>query len=335
VGSVAVACGRFDVGENDGRRETEDYKLNVQRKHFNTMTRKSSAFIIFGSVTLALGVALGWFSHGWQRGSASSAADLPLATSSANAAKFSQPSAATLDERIQLTEIQLKQAQTNYAGIMQEKDLLSREKLTLEEARLQAEKAKAIAEQRSGFFAAVASKLANEGSLEVPQTVAEASVFAGQLHRMSMDFSAKWGDAAPPQGTPEFAEYQQEMDALATESADLIKFFGANKIEDIVKKSSSIAHFQSLQFYGSLGLNDAQWRQLDGTLNRYYTEGFNRNLQAAARPETGVDAWQEQRTTLSQQAYNEVRASLTPQQRSDFERLYGPNFFWNINIGPR
>ena len=286
------------------------------------------------TIALAAGFAIGWFAHTWQ--------GLPVSVSDSSAilasprpdipppTVFAQP----LEERIQLTEAQLKKAQANYAEVLRERDQLAKTNSALDDARLKAEKAQARAEQGAALMAGITSKL-SDGQLQVPQTVAEAAVYAGLSQRTAADFHTKWGDKAPAEGTPESAAYHQDMDAVTTSLATAMKSLGADGMEDTYKKPASLAQFQSLQLYGSLQLNDTQWQQLDGTLNRYYAEGFNRKLEGASRPEAGEDAWEQQRDALSQRAFNEVQALLTPQQRADFSRLYKSTFLWELNIGGR
>lgn len=179
----------------------------------------------------------------------------------------------------------------------------------------------------------IASESATNGKLEVPQTVAEAAVFAGKLHRMASDFALKWGGKAPPEGTPEAAAYQKEMEAVTTNFAAVMKSFGDNSLEEVIAKPASVAQFQSLQLYGSLELNEAQLQQLEATLNRYYTEGYGRKLNGASRPKEGVEAWQQQQDSLNQRAYKEIQTMLSPQQRADFTRYYKPSFLWEVNMG--
>lgn len=280
---------------------------------------------IFGvSVLAVIVISLALFWHANDDPGTPAQATVPVPTSAPT-----QP----LDEHIALAETQLKKTQTSYDDLLRERNQLAHTNVALADARLKSEKDKARAEQTSELMTGIASKLADDGQLQVPQTVAEAAVFAGQLHRTATDFTAKWGSEAPPEGTPESAAYHKEMDALTTDFAALMKSFGANSLESIAKAPSSIAQFQGLQLYGALQLSDTQWQQLDGALNRYFTEGFARKLDGAARPATGVDAWEQQRTALSQRAFTEIQAMLTPQQRADFDRLYNSSFLWNFNIG--
>lgn len=226
-------------------------------------------------IPLTVGFAIGWFAHTWQ--------GLPVSVSDCLAVLASPrrgippPTVVTqpLEQRLQLTEAQLKKAQANYAEALRDQDQLAQTNSALDDARHKAETAQARAEQGAELTTDIASKLLNDGQLQVPQTIVEAAVYGGLTHRAAADFHPKWGDKAPSEGTPEPAAYHHDMDALTTSFAEVMKSLGADGVEDIDKKPTSLAQFQSLQLYGSRQLNDTQWKKLDGTLNRYDAEGFN------------------------------------------------------------
>lgn len=209
----------------------------------------------------------------------------------------------------------------------QERERLARKNKELEDALRQAE-------QRSDFLGDLAMKLANAGELEMAQTDAEAAVLAGQVHRAGSDFAVRWGGNAPSEDSPEFPLYTEERDALLSDLAGVIKsieeFWGG----DLASSPESVAQFQSLQMYGALELSDANWQELDGAMQQYYDEGFGNGLNASARPESGLEEWEVQRKELSQRAFRQIQAILPAEKRTNFERLYEPDYFlWTFSIG--
>jgi hypothetical protein len=88
------------------------------------------------AIALAAGFAIGWFPHKWQ-GQPVSVSDSSVVLATPRSVNppptdFTQP----LEERIQLTEAQLKKAPANHAEVFRERDQFTKTNSTLDDARL-------------------------------------------------------------------------------------------------------------------------------------------------------------------------------------------------------
>lgn len=161
-------------------------------------------------------------------------------------------------------------------------------------------------------------------------------VLLGQNLSRAAGFESKWGKNVPADGTPEAEEYRRERDELTAETAKVKGFVGDGKVLSALTRRENIAQFQSRLLYGALGLNDDQWRPMDRTLAAYYQEGYARNLNPEARPQTGIDVWQQQRASLSRRVFADIDAGLLPEQSSRFHKLFrAEDWMWASYPGPR
>ena len=191
----------------------------------------------------------------------------------------------------------------------------------LDQARRQAEADKKRADKNTQMMAELNAKLVDP-NLKVPQTVSEAALLKGQNLADAARFQQKWGDSAPAAGTPEADEYAREQDALVTQSAALLKFLTDEKNSAPLAERDNLVQFQAASLAGALDLRDDQAQAVNTVLDGYYQQFYEQGLNTTARPETGFDAWRQQRLALSQQAYAAVAALLTPEQAAAFHNAY-------------
>lgn len=246
-----------------------------------------------------------------------------------------QPSGdAFLSEHPESVNAQHKRQQERIAQLQQEIEELSRANTALEQDRQKAEAAREREERDTAFYRELAGKVL-EGELKVPGTLAEAAVSNGRLMAKITMLNKKWGDTVPPEGTPEAAAYNKDREEVIADTASMMKFLGdESHVSEITSNPDSVRQFQSLSIYGALNLSEDQWRGIDLTLSGFYTNGFANRLNTGARPQTGIDAWNQQRAALSRAAFSAVSSRLTPEQAARFEELYSKdNWLWTISTG--
>ena len=192
---------------------------------------------------------------------------------------------------------------------------------TLEAARQKAEADKKRAEQGTQVMAALTGNLL-EPNLKVPQSLSEAASLMGQNLADTAKSKQKWGDSVPVTGAPADDEYAREQDALVTQSAALMKFLSDDQNAALLKQPNDLAQFQSESLTGGLNLRDDQAQVVNAALNGYYQQFLAQGLNTDARPETGLDAWNQQRLALGEQAYASIQALLTPEQSAAFHSIY-------------
>lgn len=256
-----------------------------------------------------------------------------MAPARANVHPFADSSA---DQTQDDSDTQLRQLQQRYEGLQEERDRLMQENAKLESARVKAEEAQKLATENMKFFGEMTRNLIWSDKVNLPQSMAEAAMRAGQLGRKLTEFKAAYVGKFPAEGSPEYDAYQKQMDALAAEFAPVLKVLGGDDgsaMKQQLSNAQGAAAMQSYLVTGALDLSDQQFQQVYDTLNRYYTDGFNRGLNRDARPATGVDAWVQQRQAQNDQAVTEIKNLLTPSQRADFDKIIGKTLLWQFNIG--
>jgi hypothetical protein len=219
------------------------------------------------------------------------------------------------------------------ANLKQQNADLQKERDTLKKELDASRSALKGAEERAIFLRDVNEYLMMGTGQELPKDATETSLFAGQLRRRMAEFNEKWGENGPPEGSPERAELLREREELAADFADLSKSLAGMDLPGVVSDPRKVADFQALQLYAALELDSDTWGRLQPTLTCAYEEGFQRKLNSANRPEQNPEAWEAQRNALSQKAYTEVLNTLPADKRAQFDRLYGPQFFWMLNVG--
>ena len=242
------------------------------------------------------------------------------------------PSSPNANQPSAITESTLGIPQTNDRRQIRTSEL-ERQNAALREERDMLQKSMEITKEQSEFLAKITMKLAGSDELQIPETVPEIAVLYGQIKMRSQEFYDKWNGRIPKEGTPEAEIYQQELDASVTDDATLMKAFGNLSNGDFMKDAAGMAQFQSLQLYGALGLDETQWRDLDKTLNRIYAEFNDEGLSKSSQPSTGMEDWAKRRDEKARQAFTEIEAGLTPQQRTRFNQAYQPNFLLGFSLG--
>lgn len=235
--------------------------------------------------------------------------------------------------RPQLASVQSSRVAANPERLIRENRELEQRNAALLDELAKARQSLEFAKKQSVFLHGITAKLAGGEELRVPESIPELAVLYGHVQLRSRDFHDEWNGRPPGEGTPEAAIYEEELDANTANDATLMKAFATIVDDGFMGDPSSVAEFQSLQLYGALGLDEAQWRQLDGVLQRIYAESFDNKLNGAARPSTGLEEWEERRTQMSRSAFAEIRSLFTPPQRVEFERLYTPGFLLGLSIG--
>lgn len=210
---------------------------------------------------------------------------------------------------------------------------LTKQNAALQEERDNTRKSLEIKKEQSSFLENITMKLAGNEKLEIPETVPELAVLYGQIQLRNRDFYEKWNGRIPEAGTPEAAAYQEDLNANVTDDATLLKAFTTMGKDISTNDVASWAQFQSMQLYGALKLDESQWRTLDEQLNRIYKDYYDRGLNRDARPDTGLEAWREQVSDFCNKAFVEIQSGFTPQQRSEFKRIYRPDFLVGLNVG--
>lgn len=233
-------------------------------------------------------------------------------------------------------EARLGRLQKQHAELTRQRDELARDNEALADAKQLAEQERVAAEQNTEFIGKIAAKVIAANKLTMPESLAEAAVLAGRLGRKLAEFKASFFGKPPAEGTPEYVAYKQEIDALTSEWAPVVKALGGDDGGGLMRQMSTpqgAAEFQALQIYGTLDLSERQFEQVYGILSRHYGDGFARKLDLGSRPETGVEAWVQQRVALNDRAVADVRGALTPDQQAVFDKLIGKQLLWQINIG--
>lgn len=233
-------------------------------------------------------------------------------------------------------EARLDRLQKQHAELARQRDELARDNEALADAKQVAEQERVAAEQNTELIGKIAAKVIAANKLTMPESLAEAAVLAGRLGRKLAEFKASYFGKPPVEGTPEYAAYKQEMDALTSEWAPVVKTLGGDDGSGLMRQMATpqgAAEFQALQIYGTLDLSERQFEQVYGALSRHYADGFARRLDLGSRPQTGVEAWVEQRVALNDRASAEVRGILTTDQQAVFDKLIGKQLLWQINIG--
>lgn len=55
-------------------------------------------------------------------------------------------------------------------------------------------------------------------------------------------------------------------------------------------------------------------------------------LNMAAKPPTGVEAWYKARDEFSANTYQQINATLTPEQQKAFQSIFGKNFMGRMTV---
>jgi hypothetical protein len=164
----------------------------------------------------------------------------------------------------------------------------------------------------------------------IPRTPEEMGKFAGNLRSRWTAFQKEFPNGAPKENSPEYARYIETFQSLMADMA----IMQAKRDQFTAFNASDSAKFQASLVGTALGMDDARIASLQTLLGNAYSKQFADKLDWQSRPQNqdGVDdqtnrdaqrAWFEKRRELGRQTAEQLTATLTPAQKTQFDEMFG------------
>ncbi len=202
-------------------------------------------------------------------------------------------------------------------------------KATLEKERAERKRQAALAEYQN-LFGTAAMKALSGDVTNLPASLEEALTQASLALKDMDALCNKYPKGRPSEG-PEREQFDKEISELLERMAAL----AADKRVEQARGSTDpelVARCQLWLLAGALDMNANQVQQADQILQQSFREWFAQGLNMGAKPQTGVEAWYKARDEFSANTYQQINATLTPEQQKAFQSIFGKNFMGRMTV---